>query len=162
MKQLLYIVAAFLAGFITNAILLTGRSSPEPSTRTVTVYDTIPYHYAVPKDSVVLRYETHYLPLYLPQSAIRRDTVTVTDSVEVVVPITRKEYSDSTYRLWISGYAATLDSIHTYTRHDYTTTTLSPIKPKHWHFGMTTGVAMTTKGVQPYVGVGITYSFKSF
>ncbi|MDE6468052.1 MAG: hypothetical protein K2L28_04045 [Muribaculaceae bacterium] len=160
MKQLLYLTAAFLVGSILTAFLM-GRAPTEPTEETVTIYDTIPYHYPVARDSVVVRYETHRLPL----ADVRRDTIrdtVVVDSVEVIVPITQKEYRDSTYHLWISGYAANLDSIHTFTRHDYTTVTVPPAKPKHWHLGITAGFAVTPKGVQPYIGAGITYSFKTF
>lgn len=158
MKQLLYLIAAFLVGSIATAIFFTEHKPTVPTETTVTVYDTIPYYYPVARDSVVLRYETHRLPV----ADVQRDTIVVVDSVEIVVPITQKEYQDSTYHLWISGYVPNLDSIHTFTRRDYTTITLPPSKPKRWHLGITAGLAITPKGVQPYIGGGLTYSFKSF
>ena len=163
MKQLLYMTAAFLVGSIITAFLM-ARTPNEPTVETVTIYDTIPYYYPVARDSVVIRYETHRLPASgdKSQEQGQNDDIEKTDSVDVVIPITQKEYQDSTYHLWISGYAANLDSIHTFTRHDYTTVTLPPAKPKRWHLGITTGFAITPKGVQPYIGGGITYSFKSF
>lgn len=163
MKQLLYAVAAFLAGCIVTAIFFTANMPDMTTTRTVTVNDTIPYYIAVVKDSTVVRYETHRLPTDTSAYVGREVNFTMkTDSADVVIPITQKEYKDSTYHVWISGYAANLDSIHTYTRHDYTTVTLAPAKPKRWHLGVTAGFAVTPKGAQPYVGCGITYSFKSF
>lgn len=159
--KLLLILATCI--YIAQNIKQCGKSSPEPTERTVTVYDTIPYYYPVARDSVVVRYETHRLPIDTTSHVGKEDSIpTKTGSVDVVIPITQKEYQDSTYHVWISGYSANLDSIRTYTRHDYTTVTLPPAKPKRWHLGITAGFAATPKGVQPYIGGGITYSFKSF
>lgn len=163
MKQLLYLTAAFLFGFILNGLIFEANRQANETT-TVTRYDTIPYYTPVARDSVVVRYETHRLPVANSERDTIRDTdtITVVDSVEVIVPITQKEYQDSTYHLWISGYAPRLDSIYTYTRHDYTTVNLPPVKPKHWHIGVTAGYGYGTKGFQPYIGLGITYSIFSF
>lgn len=157
MKQFLYLLSAFLLGSIVTAIFFT-ENPAEPVVETETFYDTIPYYYPVARDSVIVRYETHKLPL----AGERRDTVVVVDSVEVVVPISQKEYQDSTYHAWVSGYSVSLDSIYIYQQHDYTTITVPPTKPKRWHVGITAGFGITPRGVQPYIGAGVTYSFKSF
>ena len=163
MKQLLYLVAAFLVGCIVTAIFLTERKPVEPTVTTVTLYDTIPYYVAVARDSVVVRYETHRLPI-VPTSnvGLEDNLIAQNDSADVIIPITQKEYQDSTYHAWVSGYAVNLDSIHTYAQHEYTTVQFPPSKPKRWHLGITAGFAITPKGLQPYLGGGITYSFKSF
>lgn len=188
MKQLLYLTAAFLAGCIATAIFFTERRPAPPTTETGTAYDTIRHYVAVPRDSVALRYETHWLPiaaagwrpavsqtnspsidqgrrLESDSSAIdqgRRLEICSPCTVEVAVPITQKEYADSTYHAWVSGYAVSLDSIHTYTRHDYTTVRAATAKPKRWHVGPAVGVGWTGHGFQPYAGVSITYSLISF
>ena len=163
MKQLLYLLAAFLVGCIATAIFLTEHKPVEPTVTTVTLYDTIPYYVAVARDSVVVRYEKHRLPIAPTSNVGREDNfITQNDSADVKIPITQKEYQDSTYHAWISGYAVNLDSIYTYTRHEYTTVQLPPPKPKRWHLGITAGFAITPKGLQPYLGGGVTYSFKSF
>ena len=168
MKQLLYLVAAFLVGCIATAIFLTERKPIEPTVTTITLYDTIPYYVAVARDSVVVRYETHRLPVAptsnvgIEDNLIAKNDSAENDSVDAIIPITQKEYQDSTYHAWISGYAVNLDSIYTYTRHEYTTVQFPPSKPKRWHLGITAGFAITPKGVQPYIGGGITYSFKSY
>ncbi|MBD5414853.1 MAG: hypothetical protein HDR46_01060 [Bacteroides sp.] len=162
MKQLLYLAAAFLVGYISSALLLQEHKPTKQAVETVTIYDTIPYYYPVARDSVVVRYETHRLPLADLGRDTIRDTVVVVDSVEVIVPITQKEYRDSTYHLWVSGYAPRLDSIYTFTRRDYTTITLPPIQPKRWHIVLSLGWSLTPKGVQPYFGAGVGYSIKSF
>lgn len=163
MKQLLYLTAAFLVGCIASVIFLTERKPVEPTITTVTLYDTIPYYIAVARDSVVVRYETLRLPIDTSSNVGSEDNlIAKNDSADVLIPITQKEYQDSTYHAWISGYAVNLDSIYTYTRHEYTTEQLPVPKPKRWHLGITAGLAITPKGVQPYIGGGLTYSFKSF
>lgn len=152
---------AYLAHCLVSYLTRGGQSS-EPTETTVTVYDTIPYFVPVARDSVVVRYETLRLPVDTTANVGREDNfITKNDSADVIIPITHKEYQDSTYHVWISGYSANLDSIHTYTRHDYSTVTLPP-KLKRWHLGITVGMAITPKGLQPYLGAGLTYSFKSF
>lgn len=160
-------------------------------TRETTV-DTIPYYAPMPQSELALGTHRYTLPVYRflgggcggeprlcsrrPDSICEDSIISVNpygtgaggeprcskDSAIVELPIIQRHYADSTYEAWISGYAANLDSIHTYTRHDYTTVTLPPAKPKRWHLGITAGFAVTPKGVQPYIGGGITYSFKSF
>ena len=54
-----------------------------------------------------------------------------------------------------------LDSIRVFAR---TTTVTHRVwePPKRWHIGVTAGYGYGAKGLQPYVGVGITYSIFSF
>lgn len=81
------------------------------------------------------------------------------DSVEVELPIVSKEYGDSAYRAWVSGYMPRLDSIHIYAR---APPSPDAARPKRWHLGVTVGYAATPQGLRPYAGVGLTYSFISF
>lgn len=79
--------------------------------------DTIPFYYPVPKDSLVIRYKTVKLPMKKDTCTAKGDTCTVSvDSVEVEIPIASKEYEDSLYHLWVSGYNVSLDSINVYSR----------------------------------------------
>lgn len=117
-------------------------------------YDTIPCYYPVPRDSVVVRYEVATLP--------RIDTVLATisaDTVPVLVPISTMSYEDSTYRAYISGYHARLDSIFIFPRREVIT--FRP-QPKRWAVGLTAGYAFTPHGFQPYLGVGITCKLWEF
>ena len=156
MKTKHYILIFFVVLFSFISGMFIGKESVKPSVgeateRTVTFYDTIPYYYPVARDSVVVRYETHRLPIDTTANVGHEDNFTTkTDSADVVIPISQKEYQDSTYHVWVSGYAANLDSIYTYSRHDYMTVTPASAKPKRWHLGVTVGFAVTPKGVQPY------------
>ena len=166
MKQFLYIVAAFLAGCIVTSILFTeqkARQAAEPTVVTQTIYDTLPYPYPVPRDSVVLRYETKLLPIDKPLHIGEEENfITKTDSVNVVIPITQIEYADSTYHAWVSGYSAKLDSIYVFPRHDITTIIQPAPKPKRWSIGINAGYGITPTGAQPYIGIGVSYSLFSF
>ena len=118
-----------------------------------TIIDTIKVVRPVVRDSVVLRYEKVVLPI-VRDSVMMRDSVVV-DSVQVHLLITQKCYRDSTYTAWVSGYQPRLDSIHIYRP----TITISTIKQPKFTYGIQAGYGITPKGFQPYLGVGIGYTF---
>lgn len=117
--------------------------------------DTIPYYYPVPKDSVVVRYETVKLPIKKDSCSTKGDTCTsYFDSVEVEIPITSKEYEDSLYHLWISGYNVRLDSINVYSRlRERKIPVLA--RKKRWGIGIQTGYGYPNGW---YIGIGINYN----
>lgn len=86
---------------------------------------------------------------------------TAADSVAVEIPLTQTEYRDSTYRAWVSGFHARLDSIELYPRTETVTVTLRE-RPRRWSIGASTGLALTPRGLQPYIGVGLTYNLINF
>lgn len=118
-----------------------------------TIIDTIRVVRPVVRDSVVLRYEKVVLPM-VRDSVLVRDSVVV-DSVQVHLPITQKCYRDSTYTAWVSGYHPRLDSIHIYRP----TITITTTKKPKFTYGIQAGYGITPKGFQPYLGVGIGYTF---
>lgn len=131
-------------------------------TDTVTVVDSIPYYYPVPRDSAVVRYEKVRLMVADTARVTITDTVRVADSVEVVVPITQRVYSDSLYRAYVSGYRPQLDSIFVYPRTNYITTTVKE-KPKRWGIGLQAGYGYSPgNGMSPYFGIGVSYNLYSF
>lgn len=99
-----------------------------------------------------------------PICTIKRETDTLlihtTDTLmrEVVVSLPREErvYEDSTYRAVVSGFRPSLDTMQVYQRHSVVKVT-EQIAPPRWSLGLQGGVGVTPKGVQPYIGVGITY-----
>lgn len=74
------------------------------------------------------------------------------------LPITQLHYADTTYEAWVSGYAPQLDSIYVFPKREIVTTVIKQ-PPKRWHIGIQAGAGITPCGVQPFVGVGLTYSF---
>lgn len=159
------LICLLIVSVLFNVALLIGKSSHNGQINTsdttrVTIIDTILYLHPVPKDSIVVRYETRLFP-------IKRDTtmqIGCTDSVQVEIPISQKRYADSTYTAWVSGYNPTLDSIRIYPRHEVITITNTIWqKPKRWGVGLNVGYGITPKnGMQPYVGIGVSYNLFTF
>ncbi len=136
--------------------------SPVRDTTMVTCFDTLYYTESYAKDSVVLRYVTAKVPVKGDVDTGRVDSETAQkDSVYIDIPIMQKTYSDSTYTAWVSGYDVTLDSIRVYRREDVVTITEKQ-PAKRWHIGLTGGYGLCAAGLQPYIGIGVTYSLISF
>ena len=93
------------------------------------------------------------------------NTVLVKDSASVKIPITRKVYSDSTYRAVVSGYEPNLDSLWVYnTFKEITIVRTVKTPPKRWGLGITAGpsVLINRHGqVDAGLGatIGIQYNF---
>ena len=126
------------------------------------------------KDTVIkekIEYDTITSPP--PPPAVQHIVKTITDTftinridtlyntVEVQVPITQKEYRDSNYAVWVSGYKPNLDSIHTYNK---TITiekeiTKTAAYKKKWTIGIQGGYGFgfKSKNFEPFVGLGINY-----
>lgn len=181
-KQLVYTITkviAFLIAFCLIVFLLrnTVHNKEPPSnkcdTTRVTIVDTIPYLNPVPVDSVVLTYKTVTLAKIGENSElkIRADTQSgnsylqekpiIEDSAEVEIPITQKMYKSDDYTAWVSGYDVQLDSIYVYPKHEYVEYREKQ-PPKKWHIGVMAGYGYSPHGMQPYIGIGLTYSLFSF
>ena len=128
-------------------------SDPVVVADTIIVKDTITI--IEPKEIIREVIKDHYE--YIPIT----DTLTINDTVYVQVQRERVVYQDSLYRAVISGIHPSLDSISVYPQTTIITLT-DKSKPKHWHLGVSAGVGFTGKGISPYLGAGITYSFKSW
>lgn len=86
------------------------------------------------------------------------DTTISVDTVrkEVMIPITQKEYRDSDYTAYVSGFHAKLDSIEVRTKE--VTYTKTETKFRRWNIGLTGGYGygFRSKQFEPFVGIGIT------
>lgn len=151
-------VIGFLVGVVVCALLFgmvqrkARQGDAVTDTLRVTVTDTVRVLQPVARDSVVIRYVTERLPVV-------RDTVAVVcevgkDSAEVEIPIIQKRYADSTYTVWVSGYRPSLDSIHVYRQKEFVTI---KEKQRRWNVGVTAGYGVTPKGLQPFVGLGVSW-----
>ena len=96
------------------------------------------------------------------------DTVRITDTVYVRLPIEQRHYSGKEYDAWISGYRPRLDSIRIY-RNTLQLTGTSIVqtqtRPKRWGIGIQIGYGMTltpSPQFHPYIGIGISYDILSF
>lgn len=155
MKSRYVICLVVLTAAITAVTCCRGCAEDgEVRTDTDTLYirDTVRVPHPVVKVERTVRRDTVWLA-----KAGERDTVYV-DSVRVVVPITQRTYKDSTYTAWVSGYRPRLDSIEVYRNEVRTVVTRqAPAKTARWGVGVSAGVAVTPRGAQPYVGVGVTF-----
>lgn len=133
------------------------RSDEQPAERD-TIVDTIRVVQPIAKDSVVVRYKTVTLRQVKDTTIVNEVSEVVFDTVEVNVPIESKHYIGSDYEAWISGYEARLDSINVASRKSIVVRE----KPKRWSIGLQGGIGATSKGIEPYIGVGITYNLLSF
>lgn len=79
---------------------------------------------------------------------------------EVWVPIVQKEYGDSTYRAWVSGYMASLDSIEIYRMRETVTVRERVRKRWGWCVGPAVGVGWNGRNWGPYVGIGIQWGYE--
>lgn len=147
-------------------------SAPPPVRRdTLIIRDTLRISRPVPVREEVVRYIT----LTRPPTPARPDSsnsdssnlanigkdsadVLIDDTAKMVMlPITQQVYRDTAYTAWVSGFQPQLDSIEVYPRTLIVRQTSPPAaKPRRWSVGVQGGYGLTPKGLQPYVGVGVT------
>lgn len=140
------------------------KAEPSQVSDTITIYefDTIPYYEVMPKDSTIVRYETHRVRVSDTTKVVDTISEVVYDSVDVELPITQKHYEDSTFSAWVSGYQPNLDSIKVYQQKEIQTITITTKEQKRWHIGVSGGLGVVYDGgwhCGPGVNVGVTYSF---
>lgn len=122
-----------------------------------------------------ISYDTIFVdrPIAYKVKEIKHDTVRITDvkhdSVDVILPVIQKEYRDSTYSAWVSGYQdVNLDSIQVYQKNIFTeinnTKYVTKYKNRPFSLGIQVGYGFDFMNRQcsPYVGVGLQYNIISF
>ena len=126
---------------------------------TVIRVDTIRYPDPQPHlvTQEVIRYK--YVPATSKPDTVykeKHDTIISVQDGVAVIPISLKTYTDSsTYKAVVSGYDPRLESIEVYQQVVEITTVH---KPPKWSIGLQGGVYATPAGVQPGIGVGVTYN----
>jgi hypothetical protein len=88
------------------------------------------------------------------------DYLVVHDTAYVNLPREEVEYRDTSYRAIISGFLPRLEEIEIY-RQDRVVTieTTRTIKERsHWGLGVQAGAGISTQGLVPYVGIGVSYN----
>jgi len=162
MKQLKDYLICFVLGFVSAsiAILLFGKK-PKIETKIETKTDTVDriIRDTIPDTKLVKEKVLKYV--YVGGDTIYdTDTIRVRDSIPI--PITQKEYEDTSYHAWVSGYLPSLDSI--YVRERVLTNTINTTKTlyKKWNIGVQGGYGygIRSKTFEPYIGIGITYNLK--
>ena len=120
-----------------------------------TVTDTI-----VKRDTITAIPDTVYRTVALGEKTVKvvvHDTLCKTDTVTISLPFVQKQYKDSSYSAWISGYEPSLDSIRVFPK----TTIIREskvVRQKDRRWGVFGGVGIgVSDRITPCVGVGIGY-----
>ena len=130
--RVFWLVLGFFGGFVAGSWLFPQRKVVS----THTTVDTVVHYRPMATQSTTTEVRTISLPrlLFAPADTVHTTTVIVKgESVELQVPIERREYRDSTYYAVVSGAVVgdihpTLESIQTYSRNTVQTIELHPPK----------------------------------
>ena len=183
MKDILKILAVVVVSVIAGAYasrcsteIPNGTAPRECVIDTIPYVDTIPYYLPEAKAETRLG-EMRTKVLALPQKETEVGEGSPTpplpsregaDSVEVIIPITQREYEGEDYRAWVSGYEPRLDSIFVFARRETVTIREPSLRSdryqerKRWGIGPTIGYGLTPQGLQPYIGISINYNLWNF
>ncbi|MBQ5693439.1 MAG: hypothetical protein IIV72_08305 [Alistipes sp.] len=139
MRTIYYILIAFAVGLFIG--LLLGKEHRVVTTHTTV--DTVVYYRPIHTASATTEVRTISLPrlLFAPADTVHTTTVIVKgESVELQVPIERREYRDSSYYAVVSGAVVgdihpTLESIETYAKNTVQTTYVHPPKVRPYVSG---------------------------
>lgn len=131
-----------------------GRNSVEPTIveKPRVVYDTIIrkkiVHDTIWRDRVVYR--------DMPVIVEDVDTVRITDTIKVAIPIYNYHFKDDLYDIKAEGYDVKINSVTVYPRTEYRT---QVVKDKNkWGLGIHAGYGLTKYGLSPYIGIGVSYN----
>ncbi|MDE6854744.1 MAG: hypothetical protein K2J38_06765 [Muribaculaceae bacterium] len=149
MKNIMILIAGFIAG-VAFCNLSDSRPTAEPGRTTVllrvdTVRGTRP-------EIVVVRAAGEFTDRF----KVLTDSTGATDSVEATVPCTQAVYAGEGYKAYVSGYRPKLDSIILH-HPSATVVRAAPAAERRFSIGVQAGYGLTPRGMQPYVGVGITW-----
>lgn len=167
MRTAISIVIALGLGLFGGWLL--GRQQQVISTHTTV--DTVVYYKPMPNQTTIKEVRNISLPrlLFVPADTVHTTTVIVKgESVELQVPIERREYRDSSYYAVVSGAVVgdihpTLESIETYAKNTVQTTYVHPPKVRPYvsgafgkqSIGAGAGILICNKHA---VGVDYTYA----
>lgn len=96
--------------------------------------------------------------VFIPYIVSETDTIEAHDTLLVEVPVEQKQYDDSLYTAWVSGYQPQLDSIRLYQPEVVTTIERTIIKPApRWSIGPSVGAGVSITGA-PQVGIFVGFT----
>lgn len=144
----------------------------EPKTDTLYLPDTSSYAKPDPAPGPKVIIKEIPVPVYIADSTAIDSLLMecarlekVGDSLQLVLQRTQRHYTDSTYDAWVSGIDPRLDSIKTYHTNMVITMEIPVYKTirKPWGIGVQAGATyVPQQGVQPYIGLGISYNILNF
>lgn len=176
MKKIALMFIALLAPLLAVSLFFNYKAyveSQKPTPDTITVekisYDTITITNPAPINEQVVGQVAVPVVLFPDyQTPLPKDTV-ATDSVRhhdqppdtVYLPRAQREYSDSSYTAWVSGYDPRLDSIRVRERIITNTVTITKSKEaSRWNVGLIGGYGygFQSKSMEPFIGIGVTFN----
>ena len=156
MKNLIYILGLIFGAFLVS--LFWRRCADSTEVVSDTIFKVIKVDRPIVRESTIVRYEVVQLPIVANDTICVSDTIK--DSVFVQVPIEQKVYSDSNYTAWVSGYHPRLDSISiTHQEVSFHKLVNNSKGSKRLYLGIQVGYGITPRGMQPYLGIGVSYKF---
>lgn len=154
-----------LTGLMTYDFYLTHKLIKQTRTEILEIRDTIEK----------ISYDTIFVdrPIAYKVKEIKHDTVRITDvkhdSVDVILPVIQKEYRDSSYSAWVSGYQeVNLDSIRIFKEKQIieinNTNYITKYKNRPFSVGIQAGYGydFMNKNRTPFIGIGVQYNLFSF
>lgn len=91
---------------------------------------------------------------------VRTDTLVLTDTVFVAIPIETYIAQDTSYYIEATGYEVQFKHIEFYPTTVYRTERVSV--PRKWGIGIQAGYGASKQGLSPYIGVGVQYNIFTF
>lgn len=91
---------------------------------------------------------------------VRTDTLVLTDTVFVAIPIETYIAQDTSYYIEATGYDVRFRHIEFYPTTIYNTERVSV--PRRWGIGIQAGYGASKQGISPYIGIGVQYNIFSF
>ena len=159
MKNLLYILGLIFGAFLVS--LFWRRCADNTEIVTDTIFKVVKVDRPIVRESTIVKYKVVRLPIVTNDTICEKDTIK--DSVFVEVPIEQKVYSDSNYTAWVSGYHPRLDSISiTQKEISFHKLVNNSKGSKRLYLGIQVGYGITPRGMQPYLGIGVSYNFFGF
>ncbi len=153
-----WVAALFAAGFAVGYGLRgSGGGAVRPEVRVITLRDTVTVAEPAPVAVRYLKPDTVRLAIVAPTDSA------VQDSAYVELPRSQAVFEGESYRAYVSGYKPRLDSLALFR----STAAVSVVQPearreRRFSVGLQAGYGITPKGLQPYIGLGISVTLARF
>lgn len=134
-----------------------GDVAVRPEVRVITLRDTVMVAEPAPVEVRYLKPDTVRLAIVAPADSAGQD------SAYVELPRSQAVFEGESYRAYVSGYNPRLDSLALFR----STAAVSVVQPearrgRRFSVGLQAGYGITPKGLQPYIGLGISVTLARF
>ncbi len=166
-STLIFILCAAILGIVGMSLNCCHRPTKTPevspwSTTPVVITKLCTIKVSVSEPVITSsRVERRRLPVAPMDSSELQKLTDYTDSVTVLDKVESSMYEGDSYRAWVSGIDASLDSIVVFGRRDSVFVPFTPLykqTPKRWHIGPYVGLGWTHEGIRPSIGVCVSFS----